>query len=232
MDGKSLPNHVAIIMDGNGRWAKKRGLPRSFGHRQGVASIISLSKYCAKIGLNNLTLYAFSTENWNRPQDEIDYIMKLIEANLKGISKKLLKQNIRLRILGEEKGLSEHLKEVFRQVEIDSMNNSGLNLNICFNYGSKDEIIHAIKEMINENEEITKENLSNHLYTKHSGDVDLLIRTSGEERISNFLLWQIAYSELYFTSKYWPEFSRHEFDKAIDAYNKRNRRFGGIKDER
>lgn len=228
----NLPNHIAIIMDGNGRWAKKRGLPRNLGHRQGVQALIKMARYCSDIGIHNLTLYAFSTENWARPQKEVDYLLKLIDENLKGIEKKLAKRQIRLKVIGEKTHLSDELIQTIKDVENNSKNNTGMILNIAFNYGSKDELIHAFQRMAQDKVLFTKENVSKYLYTSESGDVDLLIRTSGEMRISNFLLWQIAYSELYFTDVYWPDFTPKEMDKALLAYTSRDRRFGGIKNEK
>ena len=220
----NLPNHVAIILDGNGRWAKKRLMPRTYGHKVGSDNLVELSKYCNRIGLKNLTVFAFSTENWKRPSDEVKYLMFLLKDIFERIFKKM-DENMRIRVIGERDNLSEDVLDVIKRVEEKTKNNTGMNFNIAFNYGSRDEIIHAVKEMVENNEEISKENLSKHLYV---GDVDLLIRTSGEERISNFLLWHISYSELYFTDVYWPDFNSKEFDKAIEAYNKRNRRFGGL----
>lgn len=228
----NLPNHIAIIMDGNGRWAKKRGLPRNLGHRQGVQALIKMARYCSDIGIHNLTLYAFSTENWSRPQKEVDYLLKLIKENLKGIEKKLTKRQIKLKVIGEKTHLNEELIQTIKDVENNTKNNTGMILNIAFNYGSKDEIVHAFQKMAQDKVLFTKENVSKYLYTSESGDVDLLIRTSGEMRISNFLLWQSAYSEFYFTDTYWPDFTPKEMDKALLAYTSRDRRFGGIKNEK
>lgn len=229
---EKLPNHIAIILDGNGRWAKKRGLPRTSGHKMGVETLIKISRYCSDIGINNLTVYAFSTENWNRPKEEVDYLMSLIEEYFNGLDKKLRKRNIKLKVIGEKNNLSERLKQIINDVEENSKYNTGMILNIAFNYGGKDEIINAFKKMENDKVLFTKENVDQYLYTNESGNVDLLIRTSGEQRISNFLLWQIAYAEFYFTKVYWPDFSKKELHKAIDAYQNRDRRFGGIKDEK
>ena len=220
----NLPNHVAIILDGNGRWAKKRLMPRTFGHKAGADNLVELSKYCNRIGLKNLTVFAFSTENWKRPSDEVKYLMFLLKDMFERVFKKM-DEDIKIRVIGERDNLTSDVLDVINRVEEKTKNNQGLNLNIAFNYGSRDEIIHSVNEMIKNGEEITKENLSKHLYVE---DVDLLIRTSGEERISNFLLWQISYSELYFTDVYFPDFDAKEFDKAIEVYNKRNRRFGGL----
>lgn len=229
---ENLPNHIAIILDGNGRWAKKRGLPRNLGHRQGVETLIKVSRYCADIGLKNLTVYAFSTENWNRPKEEVDYLMNLLEEYFTGLDKKLNKRNIRIKVIGERNKLSERLLCIINEVQEKSKDNTGMTLNIAFNYGGKDEIVNAFKTMIKDNVIISKENVDKYLYTNESGNVDLLIRTSGEQRISNFLLWQIAYAELYFTKVYWPDFNKKELNKALEAYQNRDRRFGGLKDEK
>lgn len=229
---EKLPNHLAIILDGNGRWAKKRGLPRNLGHKQGVETLIKIVRYCSDLGIKNLTVYAFSTENWNRPQKEVDYLMNLLEEYFVGIEKKLRNRNIKLKVIGEKNRLSDKLLKQINDVQENTKNNTGMIFNIAFNYGSKDEIINAVKQMVNDNVLITKENLDNYLYTSESGNVDLLIRTSGEQRISNFLLWQIAYSEFYFTDVYWPDFNEKELDKALEIYQGRDRRFGGLTDEK
>ena len=229
---EKLPNHIAIILDGNGRWAKNKGLPRNLGHRQGVETLIKISRYCSEIGINNLTVYAFSTENWNRPVEEVNYLMNLLEEYFNGLEKKLRKRNIRLKVIGEKTNLSSKLINIINNIEENSKYNTGMILNIAFNYGGKDEIIHAFKQMEIDKVLFTKENVDKYLYTNESGNVDLLIRTSGEQRISNFLLWQIAYAEFYFTKTYWPDFSKRELNKAIEAYQNRDRRFGGLKDEK
>lgn len=224
----NLPNHLAIILDGNGRWAKKFGMPRTFGHQQGVKNLIKISKYCNEIGIKELTVYAFSTENWSRPKEEVDYLMQLLKENFDRLSKKV-DSNIVIKVVGEKTKLSDELLEIIEKVENATKDNSGLKLNIAFNYGSRDELVHAMKEIVSNNEEITKENISKHLYVS---DVDLLIRTSGECRISNFLLWQISYSEFYFTKVHWPAFSPKELDKALIDFSSRNRRYGGLKEEK
>ena len=229
---KKLPNHIAIILDGNGRWAQKKGLPRNFGHKQGVETLIKISRYCSDIGVKNLTVYAFSTENWNRPKEEVEYLMNLLKEYFQGLDKKLRKRNIKLKVIGERTNLSKELLDIINFVEENSKYNTGMILNIAFNYGGKDEIINAVKLMMNDKVIISKENIDKYLYTNESGNVDLLIRTSGEQRISNFLLWQIAYAEFYFTKVHWPEFSKKELNKAIEAYQNRDRRFGGLKDEK
>ena len=220
----NLPNHIAIILDGNGRWAKKRLMPRNYGHKKGVDRLIDISKYCNRIGLKNLTVYAFSTENWKRPKEEVDYLMELFKSNFQRILKKL-DEDIKIRVIGEKNNLSEDLLTLIKNVEEKTKDNKGLALNIAFNYGSRDEMVHAFGEVVKNNEEINKDNISKYLYAP---DVDLLIRTSGEERISNFLLWQISYAELYFTDVYWPDFDEKELDKALLAFQNRNRRFGAL----
>ena len=229
---EKIPNHLAIILDGNGRWAKKRGLPRTLGHRQGVETLVKIVRCCSDIGIKNLTVYAFSTENWNRPEQEVSYLMNLLEEYFKGLAKKLKNRNIKLKVIGEKSKLSEKIVKIINEVQEDTKNNTGMIFNIAFNYGSKDEIINAMNRMITEKVEITKENFDNYLYTNESGNVDLLIRTSGEQRISNFLLWQIAYAEFYFTDVHWPDFKEKELEKALEVYQSRDRRFGGIKDEK
>ena len=229
---EKIPNHIAIILDGNGRWARKRGLPRNLGHRQGVDTLVKIVRCCSEIGIKNLTVYAFSTENWNRPEQEVNYLMNLLEEYFIGLDKKLRKRNIKLKVIGEKTRLSDKLINIINEVQENTKNNTGMIFNIAFNYGSKDEIIHAVKSMVNDNVLITKENFDKYLYTNESGNVDLLIRTSGEQRISNFLLWQIAYAEFYFTDVHWPDFKESELEKALEAYQNRDRRFGGLKDEK
>lgn len=229
---EKLPNHIAIILDGNGRWAQKKGLPRNLGHKQGVETLIKISRYCSDIGVKNLTVYAFSTENWNRPKKEVEFLMNLLKEYFQGLDKNLRKRNIKLKVIGERTNLSKELLDIINFVEENSKYNTGMILNIAFNYGGKDEIVNAVKSMINDKVIISKENIDKYLYTNESGNVDLLIRTSGEQRISNFLLWQIAYAEFYFTKVHWPDFSKKELNKAIEAYQNRDRRFGGLKDEK
>lgn len=229
---KKLPNHLAIILDGNGRWANQRGLPRNMGHRQGVKTLTKIVKECSKIGIKHLTVYAFSTENWNRPQKEIDYLMSLIERYLNRIEKQLNKSDIRLKVIGEKTKLNDYLLSVIDTIESKTKDHQGLTLNIAFNYGSKDEIVNAFKKMANDKVLFTKENVDKYLYTNESKDVDLLIRTSGEQRISNYLLWQIAYAEIYFTDVYWPDFNINELEKALDSFQNRKRRFGGLDNEK
>ena len=229
---EKIPNHLAIILDGNGRWAKKRGLPRNLGHRQGVETLIKIVRCCSEIGIKHLTVYAFSTENWNRPEQEVTYLMNLLEEYFVGLDKRLKNRNIKLKVIGEKTKLSEKLLKSIDQVQENTKNNTGMIFNIAFNYGSKDEIVNAFKNMQKDNVLFTKENVDKYLYTSESGNVDLLIRTSGEQRISNFLLWQIAYAEFYFTDCYWPDFKENELEKALEIYQNRDRRFGGLKDEK
>ena len=229
MNDKIIPLHVAIIMDGNGRWAQKRGLPRNMGHRKGAETLGKIVKHSLDIGIKYLTVFAFSTENWSRPQTEIDYLMKLPYEFLERYEKDFGDDDIRLKVIGKQEGLSAHLIKKINEVEKKTENNKGLTFIIALNYGSQDEIIDAINYIKINNIEVTKENFASFLYTKEFPEVDLLIRTSGEYRISNFLLWQIAYSELYFTDVLWPDFNKKAFNEALLEYSKRERRFGGLK---
>ena len=227
------PKHIAIIMDGNGRWAKNRGKLRVFGHENGTKSVKNIVETCSNLGIHCLTLYAFSTENWNRPKLEVKTLMSLLISSLKRESDKLQKNNIRLNPIGNLNLLPLKVsKELFQVVET-TKSNSGMVLNLALSYGSRDEIINCVKEIgekIKNNlisfEKIDETVINQHLYTQNLPDVDLLIRTSGEQRVSNFLLWQIAYAELYFTKVLWPDFTEQDLYKAIDNYQKRERRFG------
>ena len=227
------PKHIAIIMDGNGRWAKNRGKLRIFGHENGTKSVKNIVETCSNLGIHCLTLYAFSTENWNRPKLEVKTLMSLLISSLKRESDKLQKNNIRLNPIGNLDLLPLNVsKELFQVVET-TKSNSGMVLNLALSYGSRDEIINCVKEIgekIKNNlisfEKIDETVINQHLYTQNLPDVDLLIRTSGEQRVSNFLLWQIAYAELYFTKVLWPDFTEQDLYKAIDNYQKRERRFG------
>jgi undecaprenyl diphosphate synthase len=228
-----IPNHVAIIMDGNGRWAKKKGKLRVFGHKNGVKSVRDVIEAAAEIGVKVLTLYAFSTENWNRPKQEVDTLMSLLSSSLKKEFNSLQKNDIKLRAIGDIKNLTKKTqKELFEVIE-KTKNNKRLILNLALNYGSRTEIIDAVKsiskKVVNNElkiENIDQKTINNHLYTFSLPDVDFLIRTSGEQRISNFLLWQISYAELYFTNTLWPDFNKNAFFKAIEEYQKRERRYG------
>lgn len=236
MNKNYLPDHIAIILDGNGRWAKQRNLPRTAGHKKGVETLVDIVKYAKSINLKYLTVFAFSTENWNRPKDEVDYLMNLIKTEFLNHCEDLKKDNIRLRVIGFNERLDLEIISIIKKVEEDTIDNTGLNLTIAFNYGSQGEIVLASKRIAQEVvegklriEDITKEEFNKHLLTNELPYVDLLIRTSGEERISNFMLWQISYSELYFTKTLWPDYSSHDLDEAIEEFQKRDRRFGGVK---
>lgn len=233
IDKTKLPKHIAIIMDGNGRWAKRKGFLRNLGHESGAKSVKQVVEACTEINVKFLTLYAFSTENWNRPKLEVELLMKLLISSLKKELKTLQKNNIRLITIGNQESLpAKVLKELSFVIE-KTKNNDQLTLTLALSYGSREEIIKTIKEISLKvkNNLISPENIdisiiNNHLYTRNLPDVDLLIRTSGEQRISNFLLWQIAYTELYFTDVLWPDFSKENLFEAILNYQKRERRFG------
>lgn len=231
---KSLPRHIALIMDGNGRWAKKRSLPRSAGHAAGSRNFKSIARYCNKIGLEYLTVYAFSTENWKRPKDEVDGLMNILRDYLKD-SKNFKDENIKVKFIGELSALDEDIRQLIVEAEEGSRDATGLKLNIALNYGGRDEIVHAakriaerVKEGTVEIDDISEEMISDNLYTAGMPDPDLIIRPSGEYRLSNFLIWQAAYSEYWYSDVLWPDFKPKHIDKAIEDYNHRNRRFGGI----
>lgn len=221
--------HIAIIMDGNRRWAKEKHLPSAMGHQKGVDSLRSTMRLFDRFGIKYLTVYAFSTENWNRKKEEVEFLMGLLAKTLLNELDDMHKENVRIRFLGDLTKLSKNLVDIVKNAENKTKDNTGVNLNIAFNYGSRDEITNALKAIIQEglkSEDITEETVSNHLYTKDIPDPDLLIRTGGEKRISNYLLWQLAYSEIYVTDAYWPEFDENELSKAIVEFEHRNRRFG------
>ena len=227
---RPLPEHIAIIMDGNGRWAKKRSLPRTAGHIAGAKTFKNIARYCNKIGLNYLTVYAFSTENWKRPKDEVDGIMNLLRDYLKD-AENFKDENIKVKFIGNLEPLADDIKALIKKNEDGSKNATGLNLNIAINYGGRDEITNAVKDIINEGikaEDITEDTISEHLYTKGMPDPDFIIRPSGEYRLSNYLIWQSAYAEYWFSDILWPDFTTKHLDKAIEDFNKRNRRFGGV----
>ena len=233
IDNERLPRHIAIIMDGNGRWAKRRNQPRVFGHRQGAKSVRKVVEAAARLGINNLTLYAFSTENWNRPKHEIKTLMKLLVNALKNELALMMKNNIRLNAIGHTDMMPTNVQQELQEVLDETKKNSGLVLTLALSYGARQEILRAVQEISHKvkNNIISVENvddniINKHLYTQNLPDVDLLIRTSGEVRISNFLLWQIAYAELYFTDELWPDFNETSLHKAIADYQKRERRFG------
>lgn len=228
--------HIAIILDGNGRWAEKNGHTRNYGHKRGCDNLVKITKYARKRNIKYLSLFTFSTENWSRPKKEVNYLMSLIKAYLDKYLGDLKKNNVKVNILGRKDNLPYDILMLVNKCEEETKDNNGYYLNICFNYGSHEEIVQAVKRIcadVKDNkvniDKIDEQTFSKYLYTKDIPQVDLLIRTSGEQRISNFLLWQIAYSELYFTDVYWPDFSYDDLEKAIDSFNKRNRRFGGLK---
>jgi undecaprenyl diphosphate synthase len=229
----NLPRHLAIIMDGNGRWAKKQGLMRAFGHENGTKSVRTTVECCAKLGIENLTLYAFSTENWNRPKLEVDTLMKLLINSLKSELKTLIENNIKLHTIGNLEKLPKSAQKELLEVINKTKDNTRMTLTLALSYGSREELISAIKNIsskVKNNiisiDAIDESIINQHLYTQNLPDVDLLIRTSGEHRISNFLLWQIAYAELYFTDVLWPDFTEQNLYEAIISYQKRERRFG------
>lgn len=230
---ESLPQHIAIIMDGNGRWAKKQGLLRSVGHEKGTKSVREVVEGCAEIGVKNLTLYAFSTENWNRPKLEVKTLMRLLVSSLKKEIKTLQDNDISLNAVGCLNNLPSKAKKELEEVIEKTAHNKHMTLTLALSYGSREELVNAVKnisEEVKNNQlnisEISEETINTHLYTKNLPDVDLMIRTSGEQRISNFLLWQMAYAEFYFTPVLWPDFSKEDLFEAIFKYQKRERRFG------
>jgi len=228
MSESNFSKHIAIIMDGNGRWAKERGLKRTAGHEEGAKVVRNITIHCAKLGVRYLTLYAFSTENWSRPKLEVEYLMKLLEKYLRNELETFLQNNIRFKAIGDLSKFSKSLQNTIKEIEEKTSNNSGLTQVLALNYGSKDEILRAIRKLNERNLEINEKNFESCLDTAGFSEVDLLIRTSGEIRLSNYLLWQNAYAEMFFTSTLWPDFSTNELDDIIDDFNKRQRRFGGV----
>ena len=229
-----IPQHVAIILDGNGRWAKAKGMPRNYGHVQGAKNVERICEDAYHMGIKYLTVYAFSTENWRRSRDEVDALMKLLRNYRKPCVKTAKKNHMRVRVIGDKTGLAKDIQDSIANLERESRNQDGLNFTIAINYGSRDEICRAVKKIAEEGirpEEITEEVISAHLDTAGIPDPDLLIRTSGEQRLSNYLMWQLAYTEFYFTDLPWPDFSKEELSKAIEKYNQRERRYGGVKEE-
>ncbi len=236
-DALKIPNHVAIILDGNGRWAKAKGMPRKYGHIQGAKTVEVICEEAYRMGIKYLTVYAFSTENWNRPKDEVDALMKLLRNYMKTCLKTAEKNRMCVRVLGDKSGLDEDIRERIEVLENATKNNDGLQFQIAINYGSRDEMKRAVKAISQDvksgkidPEEITEELVNSYLDTKGIPDPDLLIRTCNEQRVSNFLLWQLAYTEFYFTPVAWPDFSKEELVKAVEAYNHRNRKFGLVKE--
>lgn len=230
VDMSRLPRHIAIIMDGNGRWAKKRGLPRTAGHKVGAETFRRVAKYCKQLGVPYLTVYAFSTENWRRPREEVEAIMGLLESYLHEAIDSMARENIKLAFLGDLSAIPQSLRGLIDRAEAISRElDSPYQANICLNYGGRDEILHAARAVAEAGEDFTEANLQRHLYSADIPDPDLLIRPGGEQRISNFLLWQAAYSEFYFCDTLWPDFDEAELDRAIIAYQSRDRRYGGVK---
>ena len=230
-----IPQHIAIILDGNGRWAKAKGMPRNYGHTVGAKNVETVCQVAHDLGIRYVTMYAFSTENWNRPDGEVEALMKLLEGYLKNCARTADKNNMRVRVIGDTSRLSEKFQRQIAELEAVSAKNDGLNLQIAINYGSRDEMIRAMRRLCadvkageRQPEEINEQMFERYLDTAGIPDPDLLIRTSGEQRLSNYLLWQLAYSEFYFTDVPWPDFGRDELVRAIEAYNKRDRRFGGL----
>lgn len=228
MSSSNIPSHIAIIMDGNGRWAEQRGLKRTLGHEEGAKVVRSITEHCAKIGVKYLTLYAFSTENWSRPKLEVEYLMKLLDKYLKNEIDNLMQNSIRFKAIGDLSKFSKSLQNTIFEVEEKTSNNSSLTQVLALNYGAKDEIIRAMKRLNDRNLEINEANFEACLDTAGFSEVDLLIRTSGEIRLSNYLLWQNAYAEMFFTPTLWPDFTVEEFDTIIEDFYKRQRRFGGL----
>jgi undecaprenyl diphosphate synthase len=231
----NVPLHVAIIMDGNGRWAQQRHLPRTQGHVEGAKRVEELVEAAHKLGVKFLTLYTFSTENWNRPESEVSMLMSMMVNLLEQKLNKLHENNVRFMTIGQPERVPSVVRKTLDKAIEQTRHNAGLTVNLAFNYGARQEIVHAVRDMAREVQEgklapdqITEETISQHLFTKGLPDPDLLIRTSGEIRISNFLLWQLSYAEFYFTEKMWPEFTPAEFEKALQDFQQRQRRFGGI----
>lgn len=233
----NIPQHVAIILDGNGRWAKSKGMPRNYGHAQGSKNVERICEEAWRMGIKYLTVYAFSTENWNRPDDEVAALMKLLRSYMQTCLKTAKKNDMKIRVIGEKSRLDEDIRNRIEELEEATKNNQGLNFQIAINYGSRDEITRAVKRLAGdvkagkvEPEEVNEALIETYLDTHGIPDPDLLIRTSGEQRLSNYLLWQLAYTEFYFTDVHWPDFSKEELEKAIEQYNARDRRFGGVKE--
>lgn len=233
IDFNNLPVHIGVIMDGNGRWAKKRGLPRSAGHSAGADTLKKIVTECNNIGIKYITVYAFSTENWKRPKEEVDFLMNLLLDYLKNAEKTLAGENVVIRAIGSRAELSEEIQQQIIKTENFTKNNTGIIMNIALNYGGREEIVNGIKKAAKDLKDgvisdIDDKIFSNYLYTADQPDPDLIIRTSGEQRLSNFLLWQACYSELWFTKKLWPDFSKKDLYEAISDYQHRGRRFGGV----
>ena len=228
MNDRILPNHVGIIMDGNGRWAKNQSKNRSFGHKAGSKNVDRIVSHAFSLGIKSLTLYAFSTENWCRPKEEVDELMRLLELYFKKFISKVLKNNVKLNVIGDISVLSPKLNKIINECIAKSSNNTQNVLNVAINYGGRQEIVNSVNKILSLNLPVTVENILQNLYTAGSGEPDLIIRTGGEIRLSNFMLFQGAYSELYFTDVLWPDFDENCFDLAMTEFSKRQRRFGGV----
>ena len=235
---RKIPNHVAIILDGNGRWAKSKGMPRNYGHVQGAKTVEVICEEAYKMGIQYLTVYAFSTEIWNRPQEEVDALMKLLRNYMKTCLKTAEKNRMCVRVIGDKTRLDEDIRTRIEELEEATKNNDGLHFQIAINYGGRDEIVRAVRRLSKDIQEgrvsreaVTEDVLDSYLDTCGIPDPDLLIRTCNEQRISNFLLWQLAYTEFYFTPVAWPDFSKEELEKAVEAYNHRDRKYGLIKED-
>ena len=227
---EKLPYHIAFIIDGNGRWAKEKGMPRTYGHKVGVEAVKNTVNNCLEIGIKQLSFYCFSTENWNRPKDEIDAIFDLMKDYLEKFTDEYVNKGIKLYVSGDITKLPKDLQEKIVNIVDKTKDNNTMMVNICLNYGGRAEIVRAVNTIINEKiENVTEESFKNYLYTKDFKDPDLIVRTSGENRISNFMLYQLAYSEFYFPKTYWPDFDKKELIKALNNYSKRTRKFGSIK---
>lgn len=232
VDKSRLPRHIAIIMDGNGRWAKKRGLPRTAGHKVGAETFRKIALYCKALGVEYLTIYAFSTENWKRPTDEVSTLMSLLKKYMQEAIDTMERDQMKLRFFGDLSALSPELQALAHKANEVADRVEGFQANLCINYGGRDEILHAARECAAAGEEMTEENLERHLYSAGIPDPELIIRPGGELRLSNFLLWQCAYSEFYFCDTLWPDFGERDLDEAIVAFQQRDRRFGGVKQEK
>lgn len=235
VDMEHLPAHIGVIMDGNGRWAKRRGLPRSAGHQAGADTLKKIVTECNKMGIKYITVYAFSTENWKRPKDEVDFLMNLLLSYLRDSERTLAKENVVIRAIGDRSALTEEIREQIKKTEKFTEKNTGIVMNIALNYGSREEIANAARSLAKKvkdgeinAEDIDEDSISSELYTSGQPDPDLIIRTSNELRLSNFLMWQSAYSELYFTKTLWPDFSVEDLYSAIIEFQSRNRRYGGV----
>ena len=234
----NVPRHVAIILDGNGRWAKSKGMPRNYGHAQGSKNVEVICEEAYRMGIEYLTVYAFSTENWNRPREEVDALMKLLRNYMKTCLKTAEKNRMCVRVIGDKTGLDDDIRTRIDELEKATVNNDGLHFQIALNYGSRDEIIRGVRKIMEDTrsgkllpEQMNETVFADYLDTRGIPDPDLMIRTSGELRLSNFLLWQMAYTEFYFTDVPWPDFNKAELVRAIEKYNQRDRRYGGVKEE-